>query len=82
MAEIKIEKKNYNWVWIIVALVVIGLLIWLFTSRNDDNRRNERAVPREEQTVPRDQHTVPRDTVPAPTSRFETEDAVFFAVKS
>jgi hypothetical protein len=66
MAEIKIEKKNYNWVWIIVAIVVIGLLIWLFTSNNDDTRRDERVVPQQEQTTPRDQQTLPRDTVVAP----------------
>jgi hypothetical protein len=66
MAEIKIEKKNNNWIWIVVAIVVIGLLIWLFTSRNDDTRRDERTLPREEQTVPGEERTLPRDTVPAP----------------
>jgi hypothetical protein len=81
MAEIKIEKKNNNWIWIIVAVIVIGLLIWLFTSRNnnDENRRNQRTVPPTEQPAPEnDRFEQPRDTVvPAPTSQAETEEAVY-----
>jgi hypothetical protein len=42
MAEIKIEKKKPVWPWILVALVVIGLLIYFLTDNNRDDGRYDR----------------------------------------
>lgn len=43
MADIKIEKKGSSlwWLWLLIALVVIGLLLWFFVGNND---RDDRAV--------------------------------------
>ena len=40
MAEIKIEKKSGSlaWLWALIALVVIGLLLWLFLGNDRDER--------------------------------------------
>lgn len=36
MADIKIEKKGSSlwWLWLLIALVVIGMLLWLFLGNN------------------------------------------------
>ncbi len=37
MAEIEIEKKsNNNWIWIVLALVVIGVIIYFVVADNDE----------------------------------------------
>lgn len=40
MADIKIEKKGGSlwWLWALIALIVIGLLLWLFLGNDDDKR--------------------------------------------
>lgn len=37
MANIKIEKKGGSlwWLWALIALLIIGALIWFFVARND-----------------------------------------------
>jgi hypothetical protein len=40
MAEIKIEKKSPIWPWILVALIIVGVLIYVFASNDDDNTRD------------------------------------------
>jgi hypothetical protein len=34
MAEIKIEKKNYAWVWILLGIIIVGLILY-FLMRDD-----------------------------------------------
>lgn len=39
MAELHVETKKHNtsgsmWLWIVLALVIIGALVWYLTSRN------------------------------------------------
>ncbi len=42
MAEIKIEKKSAPiWPWVLVALAVVALLIYLFSSGDENNERDE-----------------------------------------
>lgn len=52
MAEIKIEKKSPMWPWILLALVVIGILVYLFafSGDEDDNRRDDRTEQTSEQS--------------------------------
>ncbi len=38
MAEIPVEKKSSNaWIWILLALVLLGLIIWWIAAANDDD---------------------------------------------
>lgn len=38
MAEIPVERKsNLTWLWILLAVLLIGLLIWWVTSGDDDD---------------------------------------------
>lgn len=42
MAEIKIEKKSTPiWPWILLGVALIALLIYLFSSRDNNNERDE-----------------------------------------
>lgn len=36
MAEIKIEKKNPKWPWVLLILAIIGILLYLFTFNGDE----------------------------------------------
>ena len=47
MAEIKIEKKKPVWPWILLALIVLGL-IWYIFMRDDDNRIEDEPVVTEQ----------------------------------
>lgn len=47
MAEIKIEEKSTVWPWIVLAIVVIGVLVYFFAFHGDDDDTNDR---RDEQT--------------------------------
>lgn len=47
MAEIKIEEKSPVWPWIVLAVVVIGVLVYFFAFHGDDDDTNDR---RHEQT--------------------------------
>lgn len=46
MADIKIEKKGSSlwWLWALIALLILGALIWFFVARSDDDRRPAQAV--------------------------------------
>ena len=43
MAEIPVEKKSGipGWLWLLLALILLGLLIWWFTSEADDAELDE-----------------------------------------
>lgn len=41
MAEIKIEKKSPVWPWILLILAIIGILIYLFASDDDQDDMRE-----------------------------------------
>lgn len=49
MAEIKIEKKSPVWPWILVALVILGILIYFFAFNGDDDETEERYEENTEQ---------------------------------
>ena len=36
MAEIRIEKKSYAWIWWLIGLIVLALVIWLIVGSGDD----------------------------------------------
>lgn len=62
MAEIPVKRTSGGipwWVWALLALLVIGLLFWLFSDNDDVDRVDRSAVAPVEQTVaPTEQATV------------------------
>lgn len=65
MAEIKIEKKSPIWPWILLAVVIVGVLIYVFASdRDDDNHRNNRDGNRENTHQPMNERN--RENTPQP----------------
>lgn len=46
MANINIEKKGGSlwWLWALIALLIIGALIWFFAARNDNDDRPVQAA--------------------------------------
>lgn len=40
MAEIKIEKKSPIWPWILLGVIILGILIYVFASDDDDDNRD------------------------------------------
>jgi hypothetical protein len=44
MAEIKVEKKNYTWLWVLLAIVVLGVIIY-FVASDDTGDRDTRTSP-------------------------------------
>jgi outer membrane protein OmpA-like peptidoglycan-associated protein len=57
MAEINIEprKKNFNWLWILGIALLLGLVIWIFNSKND--RDNNLSQNRTEESADRNAGT-------------------------
>jgi hypothetical protein len=49
MAEIRVEKKSPMWPWILVALLVIGAIVY-FVFINDDNGDRDRDRDRNQET--------------------------------
>lgn len=41
MAEIKIEKKSPRWPWILLGAIIVGVLIYVFASGNDDDNMRD-----------------------------------------
>lgn len=41
MAEIKIEKKSPIWPWILLGAIIVGVLIYVFASGNDDDNMRD-----------------------------------------
>lgn len=58
MAEIKIEKRKPVWPWVLVAIVVIGILIYFLTNNNQNDGIQER-----EQVTPTSQRVDDKDSV-------------------
>jgi len=48
MAEIPVERKsNHTWLWLLLALLLIGLLIWWLASGDDESEAEQIAVAEE-----------------------------------
>jgi hypothetical protein len=47
MADIRIERKSNNWLWILIGLVILALIIWFFFLRTGNDRAQTSAVPAE-----------------------------------
>ena len=47
MADIRIERKSNNWLWILIGLVILALILWFFFLRTGNDRAQTSPVPAE-----------------------------------